>query len=100
MSFQPSPALLDLRAEIDALDQQLAHLLCQRLLMIHRAAPLKPTHDTIRLQDRIEDILAKVTPIADQYGIDRDYLELVFRQLMDESIRREGVVWEALQRKK
>lgn len=96
-TFTPSPALLELREEIDAVDQRLAQILCQRLEMIHRAAPLKPTRDTVRLEDRIEDIIEKVIPVADRYeGIDRAYLETVFRFIIEESIARETVLWDKI----
>lgn len=94
--FIPSPALLALRGKIDAHDQQLARMMCERLLLIMQAAPLKPRFEDVRLEDRIEAIIEKVTPIADEYGIDRDYLETVYRVMMDESIAREGERWQAL----
>ena len=94
--FTPSPELLALREKIDAHDQQLAHMMCERLLLIIQAAPLKPRFEDVRLEDRIEDIIAKVTPIADEYGLDRDYLEAVYRKMMDESIDREGKRWQQI----
>lgn len=94
--FTPSPELLALRRKIDAHDQQLARMMCERLLLIMQAAPLKPRFADVRLEDRIEDIVAKVTPLADEYGIDRAYLETVYRVMMDESIDREGQRWMAL----
>lgn len=80
-------------AEADALDRQLAELLCQRLLLIHRAAAEKPRARDIRLSGRIEEIMQKVLPVAADYGIDADYLDLIFRLLIDESIRREKRQW-------
>lgn len=95
-SFTPSAELLALRARIDAHDQKLAHMLCQRLELIMQAAPLKPRFEDVRLEDRIEEIIEKITPIADQYSIERSYLEAVYRLMMDESIAREGVRWQEL----
>lgn len=94
--FQPSAALLALRQEIDALDQELATLLCRRLLLIHRAAPLKPLRENVRLEDRIEEIIRKVCPLADQFGIERHYLETIYRFLIEESIARETREWDKL----
>lgn len=95
-NFTPSPALCALREKIDSLDQELAHLLCRRLLLIHQAAPLKPRREDVRLEERIEEIVAKVVPVAREYGIDGLYLERLFRFLMDESIAREMKEWEKL----
>lgn len=93
-SFTPSPALIALRQEIDALDQELATLLCRRLLLIHRAAPLKPERQYVRLEDRIEDIIQKITPIADGFGLERQYLETVYRFLIEQSIASEFKEWD------
>lgn len=95
-TFTPSPALLELREEIDTLDQRLANILCQRLELVQRAAPLKPTRDCVRLEERIEEIIEKVTPIADNYDIDRRYLETQFRQIMEECIARELALWDRM----
>lgn len=95
-TFTPSPALIELRQEIDTLDQELATLLCKRLLLIHRAAPLKPLRENVRLEDRIEDIIQKITPIADTYGLERSYLEKVYRFLIEESIASEMREWDKL----
>lgn len=94
--FTPSPELLALRKKIDAHDQQLARMMCERLLLIIQAAPLKPRFEDVRLEERIEEIVTKVVPIADEYGIDREYLEVIYRKMMDESIVREGKRWQQL----
>ena len=95
-TFTPCDTLLSLRKEIDALDQRLAAMLCERLQLIHRAAPLKPTRNDVRLEERIEEIIEKVLPVADRYTIARDYLETVFRFLIEESIQSEERQWEKL----
>lgn len=95
-AFIPSPALLELRQEIDSLDQEIATLLCRRLQLIHRAAPLKPRREDVRLEERIEEIIHKISPIADSFGIERRYLETVYRFLIEESIAREGQEWDKL----
>ncbi|UJF24447.1 chorismate mutase [Suttonella sp. R2A3] len=95
-AFIPSDELLALRERIDAHDQELAHMMCQRLELIIQAAPLKPRFEDVRLEDRIEEIIEKITPIADQYGIDRAYLETLYRLMMDESIAREAKRWQQI----
>ena len=97
--FTPCDKLLSLREEIDAFDQRLAAMLCERLQLIHRAAPLKPTRDDVRLEGRIEEIIEKVRPVADCYGIEGDYLENVFRFLIEQSIESEERQWDRLHAK-
>lgn len=94
--FTPSPALLEIREEIDALDNRLANLLCQRLELVNRATPLKPTYECIRQEDRIEEIIAKVRPIAENYELDPNYLENIFRQLLDISCDYATALWQRM----
>lgn len=95
-TFTPCDNLLSLRKEIDSLDQRLAAILCERLQLIHRAAPFKPTRDDVRLEDRIEEIIDKVLPVADRYTITHAYLENVFRFIIERSIESEERQWERL----
>lgn len=94
--FIPSPELIALRQKIDALDQELALMLCARLKLIHQAAPLKPSKAHVRLEDRIEEIIQKVLPIAEREHIPQAYLENVYRYLIEQSIESEAREWDKL----
>lgn len=97
MNHLITPELAELRKCIDHYDQQLAHLLCQRLLLVKQIAPLKPDLASIRVEARIEEIIHRVIPIADEYGINRQFLETIFRHLIDECGQQEHDFWLKMQ---
>lgn len=86
-------SLKDIRAQIDRLDLQIADLLTDRIQYILKAADFKPTMNHVRLQDRVEEIISTVTQIANKKNVDPDYIEMIYRILIDESIRREKAQW-------
>ena len=82
----------DVRAEIDRLDGHLVQLLAQRAGYIDRAAELKPALGLpARIDDRVEEVVAKVRARAMAEGLDPDLAEALWRRLIDWSIAREEV---------
>jgi len=79
----------ELRAAIDALDQQLVALLARRQLYIERAAVLKRDRGAVRDDGRIEEVVAKVLAAAMQAGLSGAIAEPVWRTLIEQSIRHE-----------
>jgi isochorismate pyruvate lyase len=79
----------ELRAAIDALDQELVRLLAQRQLYIERAAVLKQDRSTVRDQTRVEEVVAKVLAEAKEAGLSSAIAEPVWRVLIEQSIRHE-----------
>ena len=86
-------SLKDIRTQVDRLDLQIADLLTDRIQYIVKAADFKPTVEHVRLQDRVEEIISTVTKIAASKNVDPDYIEMIYRILIDESIRREKHQW-------
>ena len=82
--------MAELRVEIDALDRQLVALLAQRATYIDRAAELKPAEGLpARIDERVEDVVAKVRITAQEAGFDPDLAEAIWRRMIDWSIARE-----------
>ncbi|MBY0421354.1 MAG: chorismate mutase [Parvularculaceae bacterium] len=86
----------DVREEIDRLDRALVRLIAERQRYIEAAARIKDREDEVRLQWRIDDVLAKVKAEAARQGLDWAIAEPVWRQMMDRCIAHEGVVWRRL----
>ncbi|MEO0399976.1 MAG: chorismate mutase [Pseudomonadota bacterium] len=86
----------DVRAGIDELDKKLVALLAMRTQYIEAAARIKETHDDVRVQWRIEDVLAKVGAEAERVGVPKSIVVEGFRAVIEESIAHEGRVWRAL----
>lgn len=85
--------MAELRAAIDALDRELVALLVRRASYIDRATELKPAEGLpARITARVEEVVANVRAAAAQGGLDPDFTERLWRQMIEWSIRREEQV--------
>ena len=93
MKASECSTMVELRAEIDRIDAGLVDLLAERITYIDRAAELKPALGLpARIDDRVEEVVAKVRASAVARGVDPDLAEALWRRLIDWSIAREEVV--------
>lgn len=83
----------EVRAEIDRLDRTLVKLVAERQGYIEAAARIKDRQSEVRLEWRIEDVVAKVLASADREGLSRDIAEPVWRTLIDRCIAHEHESW-------
>jgi len=86
-------AMEEVRAEIDRLDRILVGLLTERQRYIEAAGRIKPRADEVRLDWRIEDVVAKVLSEADKTGLSKRIAEPVWRQLIECCIAHEHEIW-------
>lgn len=84
------------REHLDALDEQIIPLLCERIQYITQAAQFKDSVADTRRFGRIEAIVTRAKAYAHVLGADEDYIESVYRHLIDESIRQEKKQWLSL----
>lgn len=85
--------LQEIRHTIDALDEQIIPLLCERIQYITQAAQFKDSAADTRRFGRIEAIITRAKAYAAAMGANEDYIESVYRHLIDESIRQEKTAW-------
>lgn len=83
----------EVRAEIDRLDRMLVKLVAERQEYIEAAARIKDRESEVRLEWRIEDVVAKVLAAADREGLSRHIAEPVWRTLIDRCIAHEHESW-------
>ena len=83
----------DVRAEIDRIDRRLVELMAERQGYIEAAARIKPCADEVRLEWRIEDVVAKVLKEAEARGLSKRIAEPVWRELIDRCIEHEHEKW-------
>ena len=76
----------EVRAEIDALDRRIVALLADRLHFIGEAARIKANRETVRDATRIEDVVVKVRAAATALGMNPDFIEPIYRDLVERSI--------------
>lgn len=90
MNASDCMTMAEVRAEIDRLDSALVRLLAERAGYIDRASELKPALGLpARIDDRVEDVVAKVRAQAMAEGLDPTLAEALWRRLIDWSIARE-----------
>jgi len=83
----------ELRAQIDALDRELVHLLRLRAAHIDRAIELKQVNGwPARIPARVEEVVGKVRSESVHCGLDPDLTERIWRSLIEWSIDREARV--------
>jgi len=86
----------ELRAEIDRVDRLIVPLLLERIQLIAQAGHIKTDRNTVHDDWRIEDVVSKVKAEVVKQGGDADYVETLYRFLIDYSINHEFDVWDAV----
>ena len=89
MSRKTCKDMSDVRVAIDELDQAIVALLADRLHYIGEAARIKASRDAVRDEPRVEDVIAKVRAAAAANGMDPDFIEPIYRALVERSITHE-----------
>lgn len=81
--------MTEVRAAIDALDREIVALLAERLHFIGEAARIKAERALVRDEARVEDVIAKVRAAAAATDMDPDFIEPLYRELVERSITHE-----------
>ncbi|MSO98709.1 MAG: hypothetical protein EXR11_10905 [Rhodospirillaceae bacterium] len=89
-------SLADVRREIDALDAQIAPLLCRRLFFVKQAAKFKSSKETVVVPARVEEIVDKVRAEATGHGVNPDVIEHIYRTIIDDFTAEEKKNWDTL----
>lgn len=95
MSSRPTYASMDeVRAAIDALDEQLMPLMAARAHCIAEAARIKGDPDEALVQWRVDEVAAHARELAEGQGMDPDLAEKLWRAMMREFIAHERTLME------
>ena len=79
----------EVREEIDLIDRELVLLLARRQKCIEMAALVKNDENLIVDEDRIEDVISKVTQFGASCGLASNISEPLWRKLIELSIEHE-----------
>ena len=79
----------EVREEIDLIDKELVLLLARRQKCIEMAAMVKNDKNLIVDEERIEEVVNKVTNFGDSCGLNKDISEPLWRKLIELSIEHE-----------
>lgn len=88
--------MTDVRAEIDRVDRAIMRLIAERQNYIEQAAGIKQNRDTVRDENRVADVVAKVRAAAEAEGADPALAETVYRAMVEWCINYEFKVFDAL----
>lgn len=84
----PPNALLELRKEIDQLDQQLVELLARRFQLTHEVGILKADNGLEAVDaDRESQKLARIRELCQQNGVNPGLGDELFSRIMKEVVR-------------
>ena len=81
--------MAELRAEIDLLDRRVVDMLAIRKTYMEQAADIKQSRDTVRDNDRVEEVVTKVTNHAIKSGADPELVSGLYRTMIEWSINYE-----------
>ena len=81
--------MTELRAEIDLLDRTIVDMLAIRKSFMEQAADIKQSRDTVRDNERVEDVVEKVTNHAIKNGLDPELVSGLYRTMIEWSINYE-----------
>jgi len=84
----------EVRFEIDRIDRLLVRLITERVGYIEAAGRIKPAKSQVRLEWRIEDVVAKVLAEAEKTGLSKRIAEPVWREMIEQCIAHEHEVWD------
>ncbi len=83
--------MVEVRANIDALDRAIVRLLRQRLDFIEAAARIKQDRGAVRDEARKADVINKAKTEAERIGMPTDLVEQLYEQMVEYSIAHEFV---------
>lgn len=80
--------LNNIRVQLDKIDRKIIESLAERQEIVHKVFELKAKNSgNIRDYQREEEILAKLGQMAREYGLDRYFVEQIFREIINQSVR-------------
>ncbi|CAO3419513.1 chorismate mutase [Azospirillum doebereinerae] len=89
-------SLAPLRAEIDAIDDEIVALLGKRLSVVHRVAVVKMAEGLPAiLPDRVEAVKALAAERGLDYGLDPVFMAALYQTIIDEACRVEEGIFAA-----
>lgn len=91
--------MVDVRHEVDRLDEIIVSLLAERQSYMDAAARIKANRALVRDEARIEDVVQKVKAKAQVYGLSHDIIEPVYRLLIEKCIAYEFDSFDKLNKK-
>ena len=84
----------DIRDAVNEFDRRIIELLGERTKYVHEAVRFKSSEADIRVPGHIPALLEQRRRWAQQYGVDADFVERVYRILTDHSFDVQVALWQ------
>ena len=75
--------LNEVRENIDRIDRQIVEMIARRSGYVIQAAQFKKDIDAVKAPKRVEAVIEKVRLLADEFNIDADVVESVYRNMIN-----------------
>ncbi|ANF82930.1 chorismate mutase [Acinetobacter sp. NCu2D-2] len=89
MNKSKAESLQHARQQIDAIDTALVELIVARQFYVDQTTRFKKTETDLQSPDRMEQVVENVRALAQQQGIDPDFVEHIYREMFKHFIQRE-----------
>lgn len=74
--------LLQYRNDIDVIDREIITLIAERTQIVKKIMLLKKDEESVRSSDRVQQVLDKVSRIAEDYGLESHIIVPVYQTLI------------------
>jgi isochorismate pyruvate lyase len=88
--------LAEIRVQIDYIDEQIVKLIAERSIFVEEAAKYKNDLADVSASARVEEVITKVTKLADQSGLAAPIAEQVYRTMIRCFVDEETKVYKSL----
>ncbi|WP_342649061.1 isochorismate lyase [Pseudomonas sp. REB1044] len=85
--------LMDIRQAIDTLDEQIIRTLGLRMRYVKAASAFKPDQASIAAPERVAAMLPRRRSWAEQAGLDGEFIEHLFNQIIHWYIAEQTAYW-------
>ena len=77
------------REHIDVIDRTLVELIATRQFLVDETTRFKKTETDLQAPERMEQVITQVRALAQQHGVDADFMEHLYREMFQHFIQRE-----------
>jgi isochorismate pyruvate lyase len=82
--------LTEVRTRINGIDRELVKLLSERAKMVKAASGFKKNKAAVADPARMQEVILKVRKIGEEYGLDPQLVENIYRTMIDSFIAMEN----------
>jgi isochorismate pyruvate lyase len=90
-------SLEEVRANIDRIDREIIGLMAERGRFVHEAARFKTSSTEVEAPKRVDQVVARVRAMSEEFGLDPKVAEAVYRTMIHQFIEVEHRTFKRVQ---